>query len=79
MKVYGIIFLNKSRDIIHSLSNHYLVEWKTAKWNLGDRNAHILSFRDLRIHKQYSLLYKYMACNDCANVFMHMLTQNDLF
>ena len=51
MKIYGIIFLNKSRDTIHSLSNNYLVEWKTAKWNSADRNVHILSFRDLRIHK----------------------------
>ena len=51
MKIYGIIFLNKTRGIFYSLSNIYHVEWKTAKWNLGDRNVHILSFRDLRIHK----------------------------
>ena len=52
---------------------------KNVQQNFGDRNSHFLSFRGLKIDKYYSLLYKYMACNNCANVFMHWMLLNNLF
>ena len=59
---------------------HVFIWWtKMCKKNFGDRNAHFLGFRGLKIDKYYCLLYKYIACNNCANVFMHWVLLNNLF